>query len=120
VKNFRDLKVWQINQDCVRQSLSLIHALPNDFGFQHIAKQLFRATSSIGANLAEGQSSYEGKEFIRYINIALHSAVECDHWLATLENLYEGKIDIKPLQSSNLEVIKMLRGLRNSIEEKRY
>ena len=93
--------------------------LPNDYALQHISKQLFRAISSIGANVAEGQESYEGKEFIRYLNIAIRSGIEADHWLATLKNLKFDHDFIKKLESENIETIKMLKGLKRSIEEKR-
>ncbi len=116
--SFRELKVWRLNQECIKQSLNLLRSLKDDFAYQHIAKQLFRAISSVGANIAEGQDSYEGKEFIRYFNIAIHSGIECDHWLATLENLYPS-LSFEKLKANNLEVIKMLKGLRRSIEQKR-
>ena len=116
--SFRELKVWQLNQGCIKQSLNLLKELRDDFAYQHIAKQLFRAISSIGANIAEGQDSYEGKEFIRYLSIAVRSSIECDHWLATLENLYLN-LSFEKLKTSNLEVIKMLKALRGSIEQKR-
>ena len=119
MSGYRDLKVWQINQVCIKDALTLMKNLPDDYALQHVAKQLFRAVSSVGANIAEGQDSYDGKEFIRYINIAIRSAIESDHWLATLENLLRDSNLVKTLASSNVETIKMLKGLKRSIEEKR-
>lgn len=84
MSGYKDLKVWQLNQNCIVDSLKLLNNFEKDYARAHIAKQLFRALTSIGANLAEGYESYEGKEYIRYINIAIRSGVEVDHWLATL------------------------------------
>ena len=117
--SYKDLKVWQLNQKCVLQAADLLNALPKDFAYQHVAKQLFRAISSIGANIAEGQDSHEGKEFIRYLSIAIRSAIEADHWLCILKNLSKDIGKINCLFDSNAEVIRMLKGLRKSIEEKR-
>ena len=119
MKTYRDLKVWQLNQIAIKDTLCLMRELPQEYALQHIAKQLFRAISSVGANLAEGQDSYEGREFVRYINIATRSAIEADHWLATLDNLTSEQKQIQKLMSANMEVIKMLKGLKKSIEEKR-
>ena len=78
-------------------------------------KQLFRAVTSVGTNLAERQSSYEGKEFARYVGISLRSAMEVDYWFATLQNLLDHPGAFNEIEAKNLEVIKMLRGLRKSL-----
>ena len=117
--SYKELKVWQINQSCIQKAVLLIEKSPNDYAVQHITKQLFRAISSIGANIAEGQESYEGKEFVRYLNIAIRSGIEADHWLATLKNLKLEHDMIQKLELENIETIKMLKGLKRSIEEKR-
>ena len=99
--------------------MDFLKETPGDYAIQHIAKQLFRAISSIGANIAEGHDSREGKEFCRYLSIAVRSAIESDHWLSTLENLTGASEDLKKLTADNIEVIKMVKGLRKAIEEKR-
>jgi predicted transglutaminase-like protease len=53
MQTYKDLKSWQINQNCIRETLNLLKGLTNDFALQHIGKQLFRSISSVGANLAE-------------------------------------------------------------------
>jgi len=71
-------------------------------------------------NLASRHMAYEGKEYARYIGIALRSAVESDHWLEVLKNLFEtfSEQAIK-VSSMNEEVIKMLIKLKQAIEDKR-
>ena len=120
MSSYKDLKVWQLNQSCIVDSVKFLTKVSRDFGTKHIARQLFRAITSVGANLSEGYESYEGKEYVRYINIAIRSAVEVDYWLSTLKAISQNfGDDIQSLEQKNLEVIRMLKGLRKSIEEKR-
>jgi len=44
-----------------------------------MAKQLLRAVTSIGANIAEGYGRNEGKEYVRFLQIAYGSANEVDN-----------------------------------------
>jgi len=111
----RNLRVWQVNQECIRLSAGLLELKTRNYAFQHIAKQLFRSLSSIGANIAEGQDSHHGKEFIRYLNIAVRSAIESDHWLETLKHIFCSGEKTEELRNKNIEVIKMLKALRKSI-----
>jgi four helix bundle protein len=45
-----------------------------------LADQLYRAVSSIGANIAEGYSRRSGKDRTRFYEYALGSARESRHW----------------------------------------
>ena len=45
-----------------------------------IASQLYRAASSIGANIAEGYSRSSGKDRVRLFEYALGSTRECRFW----------------------------------------
>ena len=120
MQTYKDLKVWQVNQQCLKACVEVLGKLPNTIPARAISEQIFRSMASIGANLAEGYGSYEGKEYIRYANISLRSAIETDHWLTTLSNLFETiKKKILELSSLNTEVIFMLKGLIKSIEVKR-
>lgn len=116
---YKDLKVWQMNQVCIKDYLSIPKLMPTTFEFRHIFRQLFRSITSIGANIAEGHESDSNKEFARYLKISIGSAVETDHWLITLTNLLDKKVaEIEKLTALNLEVIKMLKGLKKSIESR--
>ena len=120
METYKDLKVWQYNQECIAKCARLADTLPKSTPIQLIYKQLFRSISSVGANVAEGYGSYEGKEYVRYLNIALRSAIESDHWLSTLHKISENcDYGISEIAESNIETIKMLKGLIRSIEAKR-
>jgi four helix bundle protein len=119
LSRYKKLRVWQVNQRCLKICLELFN-LDKSYSYQHIAKQLFRSISSIGANIAEGHESYVGKEYLRYIDISIRSSIESDHWIETLKNLYPNyEADLNLLSNLNLEVIKMLQGLKKSIQIKR-
>ena len=120
--NYKELLVWQKNQESILLASSLLDILPKKRSLEIICDQLFRAISSIGANIAEGQNAYEGKEFNRYCNIAIRSAFESDHWLVTLQKLNiagESKQLAQTIQNLNEECIKMLVKLIKSLENKK-
>lgn len=50
-----------------------------------IGKQLLRAATSIGANVAEAQGSVSRKEFLQYLQIARKSNYETLYWLRLLQ-----------------------------------
>lgn len=52
---------------------------------EHIAMQLTRAATSIGANYAEAIRSRSGAEFLSKIQISLAEASESLHWLRVIE-----------------------------------
>ena len=50
-----------------------------------LTKQLLRAGTSIGANVAEAQQAQSRPDFISKLNIALKEAYETDYWLRLME-----------------------------------
>ena len=50
-----------------------------------LSKQLLRAGTSIGANVAEAQQAQSRADFSSKINIALKEAVETNYWLRLLD-----------------------------------
>ena len=76
---------------------------------QEIARQVFRATTSVGANIAEGHGRHIGQEYIHYLIIAQGSANEVDHWLNTALDCGVGNTEnVKRILALNLETRKML------------
>ena len=49
-----------------------------------LSKQLLRAGTSIGANVAEAQQAQSRADFASKINIALKEAVEANYWIRLL------------------------------------
>ena len=120
MQTYRDLNDWQVNQQCIELCAKLMEKLPRSQPAGIISDQLFRSIASVGANIAEGYGSYEGWEYPRYCRIALRSATESDHWLATLRRLFPALLgEIDEIETFNCESIKMLKGLIKSIVAKR-
>lgn len=106
--DYRDLKFYQRAREVLigvdREVKSWQRGLQSDT----IARQLFRASSSIGANIAEGHGRHLGKEYVHFLLIAQGSANEVDHWLHTALDTGIGHADhLNELIALNIETRKM-------------
>ena len=109
VNSYKDLVFWQRSREVSLQIVSLIRKLPKDRPAWIIIDQILRAAFSIGANIAEGFGKYKGKEYSRFIQIALGSAREVEYWLELLKDIYpKFSSEIDKTLSLNSETIKML------------
>ena len=81
VLNYKDLPVVQRAFELVQAVHVFISTLPPSPQGRTIGDQLFRAATSIGANIAEGRGRDMGKEYERFLRIARASANETDYWL---------------------------------------
>jgi four helix bundle protein len=98
----------------------LIKQLPNKPQTWVISRQLFDATTSIGANIAEGRGRHIGKEYERFLYYAQGSANEVDHWLRTMKDCSIGSLaEVERLQALNVEVLKLLSATMSSLRHKR-
>jgi four helix bundle protein len=79
--NYKDLPVVQRAFELVRAVDAFVQRMPRTPQGRTIGDQLFRAATSIGANIAEGRGRDTGKEYERYLRIARASANETDYWL---------------------------------------
>jgi four helix bundle protein len=79
--NYKDLPVVQRAFQLVQAVHEFVKMLPSTPQGRTIGDQLFRAATSIGANIAEGRGRDIGKEYERYLRIARASANETDYWL---------------------------------------
>ena len=73
--HFKDLKVWQISVNLVKETYSLVKLLPNEEIFA-LSSQMRRAAISISSNIAEGNSRGSKKEYINFLSIARGSVSE--------------------------------------------
>ena len=81
--DYKDLGFYQKAQLVVRELNTELNVWPKSMQAHTISRQLFRATTSVGANIAEGHGRHQGKEYIHFLIIAQGSANEVDHWLNT-------------------------------------
>ncbi len=74
--------------------------------YYEVASQVFRAWTSIGANISEAQSGYSKKDFINKMNISLKEARETIYRLKVIQKWLN--IPNKELQNSCEAIIKIL------------
>jgi len=113
--NHRELQVWQRAHQFAgrvdRETRSLAR------GHAELGDQLRRAALSIPTNLAEGSSKGRDSEFLRFINIAVGSAAECDSLLAHADLVEAVDAEVVRELTEELTVIrKMLFRLRSALQ----
>ena len=117
--SYEELVFYQKARQVVKELDALIKSWPKTMQAQEISRQLFRSTTSIGANIAEGHGRHQGMEYIHYLIIAQGSANETEHWLHTAQDCGLGATEkINEILSLNLEVIKMITSTISTIRAK--
>jgi four helix bundle protein len=117
--DYRELGFYQKSREVIKGINLEIKKWPKTLQSQNIAIQLFRAATSIGANIAEGHGRHTGPEYIHYLIIARASANEVDHWLNTAQDCEIGNLkELQRLISCNNETRKMLTSTLDSLYKK--
>lgn len=114
--NYKDLQVWAKAHALTLKLYRITKTFPKD-ELYGLTGQVRRASSSIGANLAEGCGRRTNPEFARFVRIALGSASELDYHLLLSRDL--GLIPNEEFERSIREltsVRKMLTSLLNTVE----
>ena len=77
-----------------------------------LSKQLLRAGTSIGANIAEAEQAQSKADFISKMNIALKETVETNYWLRLLQATdYLSETEFTSIHSDCRELEKMLTAI---------
>jgi len=110
IKSYKDLIVWQKAHTNSLEIIELVEGFKWCRSLDVIGKQLIRSITSVGANIAEGYGSFQGKEYLTFLVFALRSAWESDNWLTLLKDSTKLKerfdnTQLKLIQSRNMEVI---------------
>ena len=80
-----------------------------------LSKQLLRAGTSVGANIAEAQQAQRRKDFVSKLCIALKEAGETDYWLRLLRATdYLTESEYKSLITDCKELEKLLTSIVKS------
>ena len=107
--NYRKLLVWQKAQ---QNALLIIEILDKcNSKFSRIMGQCLDSATSIGANIAEGNSARSGRQKASYFDIALNSSYEFDNWLQILKDskvICSDKNNLLQIEKENIEIIKIL------------
>ena len=80
-----------------------------------LSKQLLRAGTSIGANVAEAEQAQSKADFISKISIALKEATETDYWIRLLNATdYLSNYEIKTILANCNELERVLTAIIKS------
>lgn len=111
IKDFTDLEVYQLALDLSEEVYQPTQKFPDCEKFG-IIDQLKRASSSVGANIAEGYGRYYKKDFIKFLYTARGSLNEVRHFLMLAHRLkyldkntleeFEAKIKNLSIKLNNL------------------
>lgn len=96
----------------VRLSLALLalhrRASTKGSAYAHIALQVFRSGTAIGANIEEGQAAHGRRDMASKYTIALRDARETEYWLRLLAQDADLKEDASALRKEAGEFVAML------------
>jgi four helix bundle protein len=114
--NFKELKVWQLSRQLVKEVYVLTSKFPMEEKFGLIS-QLRRCSVSIPTNIAEGSGRNTDKDFAHFLNISLGSAYELETLLIlafdvdfiSAEQLESLILKISEIQKMTFGLIKTLR-----------
>ena len=110
IKDFKSLKVWQKANALEQEIGELVKGFPG-YEQYRLIDQIIRASRSIGANIAEGNTQLFIKRELFHANAALGSAGEVrNHLLTAFQNNYISKEKYDILDTKTIEIIKMLYG----------
>ena len=115
---YKELQVWQKGMEFANQVIQMIEGLDTPRKHFRLLEQLESAVTSIPMNIAEGKGRESKKEFIHFLYIARGSIYETLTLLEILQR--QGWLDsdiFKRLESSAIEIIKMLKGLIKAIAQ---
>jgi four helix bundle protein len=115
MKDFQTLKVWQKAHILTLEIYQKTRFFPKE-EIYGLTSQIRRASSSIGANLAEGCGRNTDKELARYVQIAQGSAYEVEYHLLLAKDLnYLDQQVYEQFTASILEIQRMLRSFREKL-----
>ena len=113
--DFKELKVWRKAHEMTLVTYQVTAKFPRE-EIYGLTSQVRRATSSIGANIAEGCGRRSDGEMIRFLQIARGSASEAEyHFLLARDLNFLSEKDFLHLTKQADEVQRMLTGLMQSI-----
>ena len=77
IKNFQDLRIWQIGIEVVKDIYILTKKFPKE-ELYGLTSQMRRSAISIPSNIAEGFRRYHNKEYRQFLYIGLGSCAELE------------------------------------------
>ena len=108
MRPFQELVVWQKVHGNTLEVYRISAGFPRDEMFG-LTSQIRRSSASVPTNIAEGSVHDEGREFHRFLGIALGSAAELEYQLILARDLgYISQADHAIIDSAVNDVKRML------------
>jgi four helix bundle protein len=115
MQDFRKLDTWKKSHELTLALYRLTKQFPEDERFG-LTSQMRRASTSIGANLAEGCGRGTDADFARHVQIAMGSACEVEYQLLLARDLaYLSDESHMRLQEEIASVKRMLTSLLRTL-----
>ena len=119
IERFEDLIAWQKARELAREAFEATTREPFCRGFG-LKDQLNRSAASVAANIAEGFERGSRAEFHRFLVIAKGSCGEVrSHLYLAVDRRYLSPPEFDRLATLNLEVARLVGGLRASVARQR-
>ena len=115
MQSFRDLRVWQSGMELVVAVYELTRALPKSEVYG-LSSQLQRAAVSVPANIAEGHTRQNLREYLQFFSIARASLAQVETYLDLVPLLgYAPPEQTQALLDLAASVSRQLIALRDSL-----
>jgi len=118
IKNFQDLRIWQIGIEVVKDIYILTKKFPKE-ELYGLTSQMRRSAVSIPSNIAEGFRRYHNKEYKQFLHIALGSCAELETQIIIANELdYINEINKTELIEKIKYICRMTVKLINKLQSK--
>ena len=112
MSDFKKLEVWR-KAHALALNVHRVATSIRGAGNASLRSQLLRSAMSVPTNIVEGTGQRSGKEFGRFLDIAIKSASEVEYQLTFAREINAISVnDFESLSAQTTEVRKMLCGLR--------
>jgi four helix bundle protein len=117
--SFKKLIVWEKSHALTLKTIKAAESMRRSYTSDIIIKQLLRAVTSIGANIAEGYGRNPGKEYTYFLQVSYGSSNEVDNWLSICKDTGQMEATVASgLLSDNEEIRKILVTMIKNLKEK--
>jgi len=118
MRDFRSLKVWEKSHAFALAVYRACESFPRTEQYG-LTSQLQRAALSIPTNIAEGCGYDSDAQFVRFLDMALGSASECEYLLLFARELgYVDPATYTALHAAVVEIKRMLTGLLKTLRRR--
>jgi len=115
--NFKNIIAWQKARALVKEVYLLLKKFPKS-ELHGLVSQIMRSVVSVPSNIAEGSGRTTGKEFSRFLDIALASSFEMETQLILSYDLeYITEQELKLISVKTDEVQKLIQGFKKSLKQ---